>query len=440
MNLDRHSVSRNLPREAAHESAGLRWIVSQEGSRQSYGVPLAFHRLGALRKFYVDTWCRRGRNILRRGPKGLRALSTHFNAELPSERVVSFNSSVLFARAKLYFQRNGMSLEQISAEYCRFGKHFAELVREELKREELNPDTDAFFGFNTNCLETIEYLRGQGVFTVVDQVDPGKVEEDLCVEEAARWPGWAKTPGRMPQSYWDRLTAEWDAADAVLVNSPWSAEALIEQGVPASKIMVVPLAIDVAGGTPVADKEAAAASLKVLWLGSVILRKGIQYLVEAARILQKTKIEFLVAGPVGISATAVSSFPPNMRLLGRITRDQLTEIYRQSDVFVLPTLSDGFAITQLEAMAEGLPVVVTPNCGRVVTDGVDGLIVPARNGAVLADALVRLDEDRELLQRMSANARLTVQHYNLPANGRLIQQLAAECRRPRPELTLASHA
>src|SRR5262249_48962533 len=153
-------------------------------------------------------------------------------------------------------------------------------------------------------LETIEYLRKQEIFTVVDQVDPGKVEEDLCVEEAERWPDWAKNPGRMPQSYWDRLAAEWEAANLVLVNSQWSADALVKQGVPAEKIIIVPLAIDFEASRPVTPNG----TLKVLWLGSVILRKGIQYLIEAARLLQKQKMEFLIAGPVGISDTAVKSF------------------------------------------------------------------------------------------------------------------------------------
>ena len=424
------------PGDLAIREHGLRWIVSQEGSRQSYAVPLAFHRLGLLRRFYVDTWCRWGRPLFRQGPKGLRALATHFNAELPPELVFSFNASVLFSRAQFHFQRSRFSPEELAAEYCRFGKQFAELVRNHLCHEKLDPDRDAFFGFNTNCLETIEYLREKEILTVVDQVDPGKVEEDLCVEEAERWSDWAKNPGRMPQSYWDRLAAEWHAADLVLVNSQWSADALVKQGVPPNKIIVVPLAIDFEGSRPVL----AEGTLKVLWLGSVILRKGIQYLIEAARLLGKRKIEFLIAGPLGISETAVKSFPANVRLLGRITRDQLQSIYRQAHVFVLPTLSDGFAITQLEAMSHGLPVVVTPNCGRVVTDEVDGLVVPARDGKVLADALARLDDDRDLLRTMSSNALLTASKYDLPSNAWLIQQLVTAHRNRRRGDSISLHA
>jgi len=413
-----------------------RWIVSQEGTRQTYAIPVAFNRLGALRSFYVDIWCRWGRPMLRRGSAGARALATHFNHELPPDRVVSFSPLAIADRVKHHFRRGVWSPAQLGDNYCRFGEWFATRVRNHLEHEELTPGTDCFFGFNTNCLETLELLRRRKILTVVDQVDPGVVEEEMVLNEVERWPGWAKAPGRMPASYWDRTKAEWEIADVVLVNSEWSLEALVQQGVPREKIIVVPLAIDLAEGHPV-QLVSAEGTLKVLWLGSVILRKGIQYLVEAARRLQGQNIEFLLAGPIGVSQTAVQSFPSNMKLLGRVTRDQLSEVYRQAHVFVLPTISDGFAITQLEAMSHGLPVVTTPNCGRVVTDGLDGLIVPTRNSEALADALARLNDDRWLLRTMSYNTMFTIRKYDLPSNARLIQDAVAGCRRPRQGNELA---
>jgi len=285
-----------------------------------------------------------------------------------------------------------------------------------------------FFGYNTNCLETLEWLKRQGIFAVVDQVDPGRVEEDLVIEESERWPGWAPFPGRMSQAYWDRLKAEWDLADLVVVNSEWSVTALVQQGVPIEKLAVVPLAVEFKLDSAPAPVQAEG-TLKVLWLGNIILRKGIQYLVEAARKLQNENIEFLLAGPVGISESAIRRFPANIKLLGRITRDQLGAVYRQAHLFVLPTLSDGFAVTQLEAMAHGLPVIATPNCGRVVRDGHDGLVVPARDGTALASAIASLHSDRELLRNMSAAALETAKGYDLPSNGRILHELVST-RRP----------
>lgn len=421
------------------ESGNTRWIVSQEGSRETYAVPVSFHRQGALRLMYTDIWWPWCRSLMKHGGAGTRALATRFNPEIPPERVVSFTPYATFWRANRHLRRLSPDRDTLSGEFCSFGRWLALHVRGHIENIELDPERDHFFGFNSNCLETLELLKERNIFTVVDQVDPGLVEENIVVEEAERWPGWEGIPGRMSQAYWDRVKAEWTVANLVLVNSDWSRDALVRQRVPFEKIIVVPLAIDSTAGhssTPINPTG----PLKVLWLGSVILRKGIQYLVEAARKLERHKVEFLLVGPVGISEQAIRSFPANIKMIGRVTRDQLSLHYRQAHVFVLPTLSDGFAITQLEAMSHGLPVIATPNCGRVVTDGVDGLIVPARDAAALADALGRLNNDRDLLRAMSSNALLTASKFNLSSHGRLIQQSVAELRAKRRNHSLSIHA
>jgi glycosyltransferase involved in cell wall biosynthesis len=197
---------------------------------------------------------------------------------------------------------------------------------------------------------------------------------------------------------------EWAAADLVLVNSKWSMNALLQQGVPAAKLFVVPVAYEARPGNPPV-RNTFTQPLTVLWLGSVNLRKGIQYLIEAARHLGgNPRIRFVVAGPISIAEAIVASAPKNMEFLGQVTRDRTEQIYRSADLFVLPTISDGFAITQVEAMAQGLPVITTPNCGEVVTSGVDGLIVPPFDGAALAEAIIKLDADRNLLREMSSQA------------------------------------
>jgi glycosyltransferase involved in cell wall biosynthesis len=76
-------------------------------------------------------------------------------------------------------------------------------------------------------------------------------------------------------------------------------------------------------------------------------------------------------------------------------------------------LSDGFAITQLEAMAYGLPVIATPNCGRVVTAGVDGQIIPPRNSEALAKAIGSYIGNLDCLSRHGAFAKRKAQEFSL---------------------------
>jgi glycosyltransferase involved in cell wall biosynthesis len=122
-----------------------------------------------------------------------------------------------------------------------------------------------------------------------------------------------------------------------------------------------------------------------------------------------------------------------MSFWARLTRDQTDDVYKQADIFVLPTISDGFAVTQVEAMSKGLPVITTPNCGEVVTSGKDGWIVPPRDAKALAEAVLKLDQDRELLAEMSHNAFLRSTQFLLPNQARQVeaalQALAAKRRK-----------
>ncbi len=386
--------------------ADLQWIVSQIGAREHYAVPRALEQQGSLCRLYTDAWCRRGASLLRRGPVPLRALAARRHADLPPDKVVAFTFAALRAQRR----SAPPTVEAAHLEYLRVGRDFAERVNRHLQQQPPNPATTAFFGYNTGCLETLQSLGERGLLTVVDQIDPARVEEEIVREEAKRWPDWETLPGRVPEVYWERLAAEWHAATFVVVNSAWSQAALVRQGVPKSKIAVVPLAYEPSAGV-VAARERLAGPLTVLWLGSVTLRKGIPYLIEAAKALPT--VAFIVAGPIHIAPEAVNSAPPNVKFVGRVTRDQAAGFYRQADVFVLPTLSDGFAITQLEAMAHGLPVVATPHCGEVISAGEDGLIVPAGDSAALAAAIAQLDGDRRLLNEMSRQALLTARRFSL---------------------------
>ncbi len=298
--------------------------------------------------------------------------------------------------------------------FIEVGSRFAVRVREALKRRsDLKPDS-IFFGYDTGALEAMEWCRERGIQCVLNQMDPNRTEVEMVRAEEKQWPGWAAQPTAVPEEYFQRREREWALADRIVVNSEFCRQALLRQGVAAEKLAVVPLCYEANAGKLKAESGnefqisdfsiSAFSPLRVLFLGQVILRKGIQYLIGAAKLLSKENIHFDVVGPVGISREAVASAPGNMMFHGRAGRDQAADWYRRSHLFVLPTLSDGFAITQLEAMAHGLPVIATPCCGEVVSDGADGFIVPARDAGALARTFRRYLEEPDLLKAQRSAA------------------------------------
>ena len=87
------------------------------------------------------------------------------------------------------------------------------------------------------------------------------------------------------------------------------------------------------------------------------------------------------------------------------------ELYRDADVFIFLSVEEGSALVTYEAMASGLPVIVTPHCGSVARDGEDGFIVPIRDPAQAAEKLVRLANAPELRLAMGAAARKHIEQY-----------------------------
>ena len=326
--------------------------------------------------------------------------------------------------------------------FIEVGRAFAGAVCESLRKWHDLPGDTIVFAYDTGALEVFEWCRKRDIRCVLDQMDPSRVEMELVREEEKRWPGWMTHSTQIPEEYFRRREREWALADRIVVNSEWSRKGLVKQGVPPEKLVVIPLAFEEnaeklkaenKNGFQISDFSISASSpLRVLFLSQVILRKGIQYLMEAARKLEKENIHFDVVGPIGISKEAVASAPGNTIFHGPAVRDEAGAWYRKADLFVLPTLSDGFAITQLEAMSHGLPVITTPCCGEVVSDGVDGFIVPPRDAEVLAKTFGRYLAEPGLLTSQRQAALVKAQQFTL-------ERLAANLLRMEVELTKCNH-
>jgi glycosyltransferase involved in cell wall biosynthesis len=396
----------------------MMWTVAQLGAREHYAVPYSFHQLGHLRLLYTEAWCRRwARGLLRHGPRILRAYGNRHHPAIPGKLVKSFTA----ASTAYQFSRHPGQVCSRADRYrliLDVGAWFGSRVSAHLSRQAFDTSHDHFFGFNTGSLEPLRLLRARGVFTVLGQIDPGYEEERLVALEREKWPGWENHRDPIPEEYWERIREEWKIADVVMVNSDWSANLLLCQGVPESKLVVVPLAFTARETSRCCRTHKG--QLTVLWLGSVTLRKGIPYLIEAAKQLRN--VRFVVAGPILITEEKIRSAPANVSFIGEFQRHDTSRIYADADVYVLPTISDGFAITQLEAMAHGLPVITTPHCGRVVTDGYDGFIVPAANSEALAAAIARLDANRQELSEMSRRAAEKVQMFAPPSNATQLEE------------------
>ena len=113
----------------------------------------------------------------------------------------------------------------------------------------------------------------------------------------------------------------------------------------------------------------------------------------------------------------------SVKWFGPVTRKQATEFYRNADVFILPTLSDGFAITQLEAQAYGLPVIASKFCGNVVKNGVNGIILEEPSAECIARAIRDCIANPGRLQKLASASRVR-DEFTIEALSQRLQELA----------------
>lgn len=365
-----------------------RVIVSQLGAREHYAIPARFANRGMLQSLVTEAWVSsKYRRILEGNNLWfLKALEGRHRGDLDS--LVQQIPHIFFT--DMLLRNNPWSLKY--DHYCRIGSLFAKATKASLLA-----DHDIFFGFTGGSLEALEYEKQHGRQTILDQIDPARVEYETVMEERRKYSGWEDDNEGDMDRYFSRIEAEWELSDLIVVNSRWSRDALITQGVPEQKIRIIPVSYS---NTSIikypADCRPERKKLKILWLGTLCLRKGFPYALEAARMLEHAPVEFNFYGSSQINLDKIK-WPGNSKYMGKVARVDIGAVYRDHDLFLLPTLSDGFAITQVEAMANGLPVIATRCCGDVVCHNKSGFIIDERSpSAIVAAIEAILSRENEL--------------------------------------------
>lgn len=220
--------------------------------------------------------------------------------------------------------------------------------------------------------------------------------------------------GIQPSSLVERQVAELVLADKVIVLSSFVRKQMEDYGVPAEKVVQIPLGVEADYFTPVL--RIGASPFRVLYVGRIDPLKGVHILLEAWKQLALPNAELWLIGHVLPEMKSIlARYEGSFRYLGTIAREKLPELYRQASVFVFPTLMDSFGMVILEAMASGLPVVATAN--SAAPDLLDEGVIPAGDVEALKAALLNLYERKNELTEIGrqnhrrVEAGYTTAHY-----------------------------
>lgn len=393
------------------ENSLSRIAVAQLGARRHYAVPLAFWRQNLLEHFFTDIYLKPGFHSAVKCAagimpvNGLKRLLGRYHPELPPGKVTTF--------WRLGKQYMGMAskADDITSAWLWAGEAFC---RDVLKYG--LGAANAVYAYSSASKELLVYCREHSLFGILDHATAPRGDEmKLVSEECRHFAEWsAYTPEESTQTeYMLRQKEEVELADLILCGSSFIKNLLINDQVPADKIAVVPLGINVQLSQPPSNRNGS--TLNVLFVGGEGLRKGIGYLAEAAKLLSSDTIIFRAVGDLGLTKAGLESIAAYIDLLGPVPRVELSHHFEWADVLVLPSVSETFGLVVLEALASGIPVITTVNtCGPdVIREGEDGFVVPIRDARAIAEKLDSLASDRVLLNEMKRSAYIRAGDFSI---------------------------
>jgi glycosyltransferase involved in cell wall biosynthesis len=389
--------------------SSLRFIVIQMGARMHYAIPAILAQAGILEKFYTDICGNTGfpkvlDSFLPKSlyPKAVqRLLGRRLPTEIPSSSVTTCASTAI---------ANGV-IGKLNKNWFAFplGIETEERVKQKLLKDQFLNANALYTNLVNSDIDLVKKAKDNGILVVHEAIlnpDVGHIMR----EERERYPGIEKQESLESVEKGVRRDFEkWLLSDLILVPSNFVLERVDKLGGKAEKIDIVPYGIDANWFY----YQSIPKKGKILFVGSVGLRKGNHYLAEATNILKKrgVKCEVRVVGPYNQETIQQPEFQ-GPTYIGQVPRSEVIKEFLEADIFVMPTLSEGCALVHLEAMACGVPVITTPNCGSVVRDREEGFIVPIRDAPTLADRMEQLLTDDNLRNQMSQKARERAKEFS----------------------------
>lgn len=184
----------------------------------------------------------------------------------------------------------------------------------------------------------------------------------------------------------------------------------IKEGWNEKQIIVLPHGVDSNTFRPKNLRNKETYPDKILFAGNGATRKGLPYLLKAFEQLQGSYNVQLTILSHGIKNMEVR----NVKIKKDVSNADLLTLYQSHDIFILPSLLDGWGLTATEAMACGLPTIVSDITGvsDIIKDGKNGLLVRPKNPDDIYQALVKVIEDKEFAERLGKEARITAEKFS----------------------------
>ena len=267
------------------------------------------------------------------------------------------------------------------------------------------PDCDVVFALSGAGLSSGRAAKSRGMAFVCDRGSSHIRYQDAILRDEYAW--WGHRFVGVDPWMIERHEAEYAAADLITVPSEFVSRSFVEMGVPVEKLRTVPYGVDTRRffkcGEPDRDR------FDVLFVGQVGFRKGVPDLLNAFAQVKHPRKRLRLVGSMAPEMREYCQsrrLPEEVEFLGRMPQSDLVTAMSRSSVMVLPSVEEGLALVQAQAIACGCPVIGTYNTGAadLFTDGAEGFIVAPRDPAAIVEKLQLLADDPGMRRQMSEKA------------------------------------
>jgi glycosyltransferase involved in cell wall biosynthesis len=280
-----------------------------------------------------------------------------------------------------------------------------------LNRYVKKSDADIFIGFAGVSLEAIKIAKSKGMITILERGSSHRVyQQNIMKEEYQLTNISTNIDFSQDEEVFQRELEEYELADYISIPSSFVKRTFIEQGFDESKLIVNPYGVNLQEFKQVPKKDDI---FRIIFAGGGSLRKGYHYLLQAFYELDLPNCELWHLGSVNDEMRPyIEKYKhKNWILKGHKPQNELYKYYSQGSVFILPSLEEGFAMVQFQAMACGLPLVCTTNTGGedlISKDGEEGFVIPIRDVEAIKEKILYLYENQSICKEMGQKAKKRV--------------------------------
>ena len=263
-------------------------------------------------------------------------------------------------------------------------------------------------------------FRAAGKAGMLFQMHPHpETMRDLLLAEIAAHPDCAASLQQewelnLPPADFQRLVDETTMPARSLTASSFTRRSLLDHGSAPERVGVAPYGIDLEKFQPdLTRNRSTQGPLKLLFVGRINQRKGIKYLLQALAMLPDAALELTVCGRVLDGLDLFEQAGARVRIRPSVSSEELVRAYQDADLFVLPSIAEGFGQVLLESLACGLPILATTHTAApdLIHEGREGFVVEPRHPEQLADRIGWALEHRDELLAMRVAARVCAEQF-----------------------------